>query len=290
MISAAQIQEFRDNGFLHIPGAISPEELALLRRAADALIENRDTLPPEQQHDFKYGALVGDGIGEGDVLCRLEYTLDKSPHFLALAANPLVLQFATAIHGEQVVLTWEDMIIKTPFAGFGVPFHQDLLYQSTRSIVFSMGIYLDDSGADPLTCIPGTQRLGPLSEEEIAGLAAERRAEHVEVPVRAGDCLVHNVLVIHGSPENRSDATRRVIYLEFRTADQVRDDSPWDEEWLQQRLQLLPAAVAARRSMPEYEAIDRRYAERGFTYDAALVAPGGAPPAGVCLRVPHDDE
>lgn len=287
MLSAEQIRSFDEQGFLHLPQVIGRHELELVRTAADELIASYDELPAHLQEDFKFGALVGDGIGEGSKLCRIEYTFNQHPRFLMLLANPRVLDIAASLRREPMVITWEDMIIKLPGAGFGVPFHQDALYQST-STVFSLGIYLDDSSDDPLSVLAGTHRLGPLGEDEVAEAVKERRADAVTVPVKPGDILVHNVRAIHGSPPNDSAHIRRTIYFEFRTPAQVLEESPWDAGWLERRLRLIPEAMRLRG-----ESDLARDDDPALVEELARRMPEWLPPvpdeAPLDLRVHHED-
>lgn len=290
MLTPEQIEFFDKNGYLHLPAVLSPVELTGLQNAADSLMASIPKLPPQWQNDFKYGALVGDQIGEGNILCRMEYSLQKDPRFLALLGNPNILALAGILHRDSALLTWEDMIIKMPGSGFPVPFHQDKLYQSLRSRVFSIGIYLDDSPNDPLQIIPGTQRLGPLTQQDIESIVTTRQNEIVEVPAKAGDFIVHNVLAIHGSRDNRGHLLRRVIYFEFRTISQVLNDSPWDKSWMEKRLKLVPEAIRLRKELGMV-ASDSALAWS----EAKKLSHYWSPPCGyfdnpgnVELRVPHD--
>ena len=62
----------------------------------------------------------------------------------------------------------------------------------------------------------------------------------------AGDVLVHDDMVVHGSPPATGNALRRTIYLEFRPARSILEDGPWTPEWMHARLRLLPLALAER--------------------------------------------
>lgn len=259
MLTQAQIDHFRKNGFLHIPNALGEHEIQAVQAAADRLIYKRETIPTEWKKDYKFGALVGDKIEEGDTLCRIEYSLEKSPVFIELLGHPMIIGTALSLYDGPILLTWEDFIIKLARAGMGVPFHQDTLYQSLKSTVFSIGVYFDDSDQDPLYALPGTQMLGPLSEEEVLKIAHDRKDELVSLPVKAGDLLLHNVQMIHGSGANYSEKTRRVLYFEFRTINQVLEDSPWGEEWLKLRLPYISHAFRKRSENSMLAQEDQRF-------------------------------
>jgi hypothetical protein len=291
MLTHQQVEFFHENGFLHFPGVIGDLELERLRSRVSEIVADPEQLPAASHEDFKYGALVGDDdIGEGDQLCRIEYTFDKGLCFLLLLANPRVLEIACSLQSVPIVATWEDLIYKTPKAGFGVKPHQDALFQSVDGIVLSIGLYLDDSDHDPLFVLPGTHRLGQLHPDQIARIASLERERLIDVPVRRGDALVHNVRVIHGSRPNESDAPRRVIYLEFRTPDQILDDSPWDADWLERRLALIPSAIALRAESDLYERDDPElWAELLTTRDRWLPPAPALPYHELDLRVHHHD-
>lgn len=253
-----EVAQFHARGYLRIPELVGPKEIARLRAATAGLIGAIDALPARWRDDFKYGALLGDQI-PGGVLCRLEYTLEKHPQFMKALGHPGILATAAALKRAPLVLTWEDMVLKLAGGPVTVPWHQDTLWQSLRAPVFSMGIYLDDSHDDPLRILPGTQVAGPLEEDQIPAFVAGREKDIVEIPAKAGDVIVHNVLAVHGSELNRGRQDRRVLYFEFRSLDQVENDSPWNRRWLERRLPYVPAAVKLRRTDAELAEEDRRF-------------------------------
>jgi ectoine hydroxylase-related dioxygenase (phytanoyl-CoA dioxygenase family) len=290
MLTQDQTTSFRENGYLHVPAIVSDEEIRGLRQATDDLLVSLPDLPEVAREDFKYGALVGDRIGEGDQLCRVEYTFHKDERFLLLLGNPRLLEIAGSLADGPLVVTWEDMIVKTPGTSLAVPFHQDALHQCERTPVFSIGIYLDDSDDDPLLVIPGSHELGRLSEAEIRSVVRAREADVIRVPVKAGDALVHNVRVIHGSGFNAGAAARRVIYIEFRTPAQIREDSPWSEAWLERRAGYIAAAIG-RRARHALGAGDPVTVDELLAGRSAPIAATGAisPDAELDLRVHHQD-
>jgi hypothetical protein len=57
--------------------------------------------------------------------------------------------------------------------------------------------------------------------------------------------LLHDVMVAHGSPEIEGKTRRRTIYYEFRSAEQIMTEGPWDAEWVDRRLRLIPLGLDA---------------------------------------------
>lgn len=247
MLSEHQILSLSHTGFLHIPHVLIPQELQNLRNVIENFMTNPAQQPEEIKQDFKYGGVLSGDFGKGNQLSKIQYMFHKHSSFLILLAHPQILNVISSIYPSPVIVTYEDLVIKMPHSGFSVPFHQDVLYQGTKVSTFTIGIYLDDSGEDPILFLPGSHQLGTLSSGQIKMLLEERKDEIVRIPVQAGDLLVHHALIVHGSQENVSKQLRRVLYFDFRTAEQVRNDSPWDESWLQKRLHLIPSAIKLRR-------------------------------------------
>jgi phytanoyl-CoA hydroxylase len=50
-------------------------------------------------------------------------------------------------------------------------------------------------------------------------------------------------MIAHGSPETSGKAMRRTLYHEFRAAEQILEEGPWEREWVERRLRLLPVAL-----------------------------------------------
>ena len=60
-----------------------------------------------------------------------------------------------------------------------------------------------------------------------------------------GDVLLHDVMVLHGSERTQRQALRRTIYYEFRAAEEILADGPWDMDWIEKRLRLVPLGLNA---------------------------------------------
>ena len=69
----------------------------------------------------------------------------------------------------------------------------------------------------------------------------------VQVEMEPGDVLLHDTMVVHGSEQVAGKALRRTIYYEFRAAEEILEDGPWDREWIDRRMRLLPLVLARHR-------------------------------------------
>jgi hypothetical protein len=69
--------------------------------------------------------------------------------------------------------------------------------------------------------------------------------------------LLHDVMVLHGSERTEGKALRRTIYYEFRAAEEILEDGPWDREWIERRLRLVPLGLRAHaRAFPKAAQFD----------------------------------
>ena len=72
------------------------------------------------------------------------------------------------------------------------------------------------------------------------------------MPMKAGDVLIHNVRLVHGSYPNNSDQLRRTIYFEFQSIpwmikEGIRPGYAINSEWLEDRVRLLLYAIEERK-------------------------------------------
>lgn len=221
-LSPEQVHFFHQNGFLVLPQVLAPEELERLRTATQDLIARAS---PDAGPDYLYG--VGQATGK-PVLRRIEYMLDKCSECRVLMGHPFILRTVAQLMGPDFIPTWDSMVVKLPNEGIAVPWHRDAGTDCVGDTpIFNVDFYLDEADED--TCvwaIPGSHTWS--AEHVQAFLDQHRSADRLPrdfrnsgaVPLfmQPGDVLLHNILVLHGSPDNCSPSLRRVIYYEFRTA------------------------------------------------------------------------
>jgi phytanoyl-CoA hydroxylase len=231
LLTPDQVDHFDTHGYLLLPGRVPPDLLARLRAAADG---------------WTAGPTTPDHLYSGGSLWRVDHLHDKgSPASLELLGSPEVLGIAESLAGPDLVPTYESLVVKAAGNGAAVPWHQDAVHGREHRL-FNVDVYLDDAeaGAGALHVVPGSQR----AHADACAL----RDDHgwavpgaVELPVRAGDVLVHDDMLVHGSPPGTGPRQRRTVYLEFRPAASIREHGPWDADWADARLRLLRAALAA---------------------------------------------
>jgi hypothetical protein len=92
------------------------------------------------------------------------------------------------------------------------------------SRVVALRLHIDDSDADngPLRVLPGTHRMGVLSDAEIGQLA--REIPPVDCIVPAGGIVAMRPLLVHASSKAESTRRRRVLHIEYSDSLHMTDD------------------------------------------------------------------
>ena len=230
-IGARGIAAFRRDGLLVIRGLIAPEEIEALRHDTAALIEEAER---GGMADCTYRTDPESGERQP---FRIDYVVARSPACRRLMGHPFIRRSMEALFEDEIVQTWDSMVFKREGRGARIAWHRDQRRGAIEAgpLAVNVDFYLDD--ADATTCLRGVPGSQAWSDGEaqgfIDGLGADEFAGTVAapLPMRAGDVLLHDVFVLHGSPESRS-ALRRVLYYEFRSREGERRHGPHDERYV----------------------------------------------------------
>ena len=241
-LSDEQVRFFDENGYLILRAWIVGELLERLQAAGTRWIErglkdggaNRDHLFAERE--------------VGRVMWRVDYVHDKGEAAsLEPLGSPQVLAVAQSLCGPNFVPTYESMVFKQEGDGEKIPWHQDAV-RPRNWRVFNFDLHLDESrtGGGALRVIPGSQhaRADVCELTDQYGWDAPG-AIHVEM--QPGDVLLHDVMVVHGSERAQGKKLRRTIYYEFRAAEEIVAEGPWDRDWIGGRMCLVPLALKRHR-------------------------------------------
>lgn len=243
-----QIRSFDEHGYLLLRKRVQGDLLARMQEAGRKWIElgqAAKTSPDPiydvlNRDDFRF-AKRSNGRS---VFFRVDYLHNKlNPDSLVLLGSPEVLGVAESLNGPNFVPTYESMVFKMPGDGEIIPWHQDA-WSERQHRTWNYDLYLDHSRkeAGALRVLPRSQR-----QKHDACKAAETYGwEHpdiITVEMEPGDVLIHDTMVLHGSPATAGGDLRRTIYYEFRSAEQILAEGPWGPEWIDQRLRLIPLAL-----------------------------------------------
>ncbi len=245
-LTADQVQFFDENGYLILRKWITGELLERLQAAGASWMSGVNDLleGDEERADYQFAKRE---IGE--VFYRVDYLHNKGASAsLELLGSPQVLSVVESLTGRNFVPTYESMVFKDAGDGEAIRWHQDAVHPR-RHRIYNYDLYLDRSCADAgaLVVIPGshTKKLDACALEQQHGWSPPNS---IVVEMEPGDVLLHDVMVVHGSPRAVGKALRRTIYYEFRAAEQILAEGPWDREWMDTRMALIPLGLEAYRA------------------------------------------
>jgi len=240
-LTEEQIRFFDENGYLVLRNWIPQDLLTRLQEAGEAWIQEGLNAQEGDQH-FQDYAFAQRSYGR--VMFRVNYVHNKGQAVsLELLGCPQVLAVAESLCGENFVPTYESMVFKQEGDGAAIPWHQDAVHPRKYRI-FNYDLYLDRSSADggALRVLPKSQQ----QRQDICAVSERWGWNHPDVRIvemEPGDVLLHDVMVIHGSEPVEGKDLRRTIYYEFRAAEEILEEGPWDREWIDKRLRLVPLGL-----------------------------------------------
>jgi hypothetical protein len=273
---------FNRDGFVHLPGVISAQELEVLRADSLQIIEGGWD-KAEDSSDYFHDVLPDSGE---NVFHRVQYVFPKAQRgsFITLLGQPFILQIVQHLLGDDFLCAAEALVFKMAGNGREVTIHADCDPYDERlsPLIFNVDYYLDDSSLENgcLWVAPGTHKMvHQLPKNEVfRGLNFKGM---IPLPVKAGDVLLHNVRLIHGSPRSNGGALRRTLYYEFQSIAAMQKQNgprpahPLRNNFIEDRIRLLMRAVDQRKSAP--------FAEDETPFDYK-------PPAGYDMAWPSPDE
>lgn len=222
-----QLNEFAINGFTIIKNAIPATLLTALRNLFEEKIQQ--CTETEITHNL---------VGDKSYVSNIEY-LFKSNNLacLELLGLPLILETAESICGPNFFLIQEFAVIKMLGDTTEVLWHQDMLHRRTGNC-FIMGIYLDDANTGD-----GCLRIIPQSHTSGKDICTLKQEPYIEVAAKAGDILIHDMMLAHSSGIMKKNNQRRVLYFEFLSYKQAIEENIYTQQQVYNRLRLVRLAA-----------------------------------------------
>jgi ectoine hydroxylase-related dioxygenase (phytanoyl-CoA dioxygenase family) len=242
LLTDEEVRSFDENGYLVLRNRIPSDLLARLQAAATTWVSEGREVPVDDPAavDYHYA-----NREIGRVMFRVDYVHNKGQAAsLELLGSPEVLGIAESLAGPNFVPTYESLVFKNEGDGAAIEWHQDAVHPRNFR-VFNVDVYLDASriGEGALRVAPGSHHQ-PVDICDLKDKYGWDAPGVVQVEMQPGDVLVHDVMVVHGSEAVTGNKLRRTIYYEFRAAEQIMSEGPWDAAWVDQRLRLIPLGLA----------------------------------------------
>lgn len=224
MLTPAELQHFRERGYVIPRYRLPAPLLQRLRDGMDQLLERRTDVAPEDLANPHMMPPV-DGA-------------QPNP-FMAAARNPQLLDAMEQILGPDLVLWITRVLCKPALKGREVPWHQDGEYWPMRPLATCSAWIAIDPVSIANGCmrfIPGSHRQQALyrhhtTERENLVLNLELDADQfdesdaVDVELEPGQMSLHDVRLIHGSAANTSGQRRAALIMRYMPATSHYDRS-----------------------------------------------------------------
>ena len=237
-LSEEQINFFNENGYLILRKWVPGDLLKYLQDASDKWIEEAHE-KIESGDYMHYGYVTKENR---NIITRINFINSKGKNeSLEFLGSPYVAAVAESICGKNFVPAYEALVIKQKSDRQCIPWHQDTVHKAEYPVLV-YGLYLDESKKESgaLKIIPKTHK----KENDICEFVKHGWDPPgvVQIEMEAGDLLLHEVMVVHGSQKMFKNTRRRTLYFEFRSAEHVINEGPWKKEWVDTRIKFLPIA------------------------------------------------
>jgi ectoine hydroxylase-related dioxygenase (phytanoyl-CoA dioxygenase family) len=214
-MTADIVTAYRENGFVRVPGVLTPDEVERYRdRAAEHLEEHR-----------------ADRLQQDAIFSQLVNVWQQDDVLKELTLHPKLADIAEQLAGFPLRIWHDQMLVKEPNSNAATHFHQDRPYwpHANDRLPLSAWIALVDVPPERgcMTFLPGTQTVTDLepqdlsNEEDLFTRAPDLRwSPRVTVPLKAGDCTFHSGYTGHMALPNTTDQARFahvVIYMDAAT-------------------------------------------------------------------------
>ena len=202
------IASYRENGFVHIPGIIAEEEIAVFYDAIQSFSE--EMRAKQDEHRM---------VKDHEVFTQLVNFWSENEMIRRLTFHPNVGAVAEKLAGIKLRLWHDHVLIKHPGKSQPTAYHQDRPFwpHDNADNSLSAWIALCDVPVERgcMSFITGSQRytdLPPQStrdESILFDTCPELRWEpRVMVPLKAGDCTFHHSRCAHMANANSTDMPR----------------------------------------------------------------------------------
>ncbi|MDF2766238.1 MAG: phytanoyl-CoA dioxygenase [Rhodospirillales bacterium] len=226
MLSKAQVEQYREDGYVVAENVLDRSELATLRGKLQELLEGARGLTGHTEiYDLEPFHKPDDPR-----VRRIKTPHKFFPLFREFVQNPKLLRILQQLLAPAVRLHGSKINIKAPQGGAAVEWHQDwAFYPHTNDDVLAVGVMLDDCMMEngPLMILPGTHT-GPVYDHHFEGYFAGAMdptrygldlSRSVALTAPAGSMSFHHARVLHASAQNTSNRSRWLLLYEFTAAD-----------------------------------------------------------------------
>jgi ectoine hydroxylase-related dioxygenase (phytanoyl-CoA dioxygenase family) len=226
VLSAAEVRQYHEQGYLLPSFRLDPPWVDRLRAALDQLLRDNPGVRPEKLVSAHLSGRNGQANAEG---------VRGQAEFLALARHERILDAVEQLIGPDIILWGCHVFCKPAGDGHETPWHQDGHYWPIRPLATcTVWVALEPSTRDNgcLRVIPRSHLARtsyPHLHEDRQDLALQQRlpesafdaATAVDLELQPGQMSMHDVYMIHGAEANRSGKRRTGVALRYMPGNSV---------------------------------------------------------------------
>jgi phytanoyl-CoA hydroxylase len=232
------VHRYQSQGFLAVPGLLSPGELAAWRAAVEAATGRlaRAGSPPE----VAAGPDADRARRRREEQARINHEFRNlclvDGQLRALLAGSSLGDLVAQLTGFAEVRLYFDRALCKPAFGDATPYHLDGPHWSFDTPGVTAWLALDDVSADNgcLYYYPGSHRVDRCAVRNVGrGIGAFPAAcpdlagaHPAACPLPAGGAVFHHSMVVHGAGTNMTPATRRALTLTFMPSGAIYNGRP----------------------------------------------------------------
>lgn len=234
MLTAADRERFRSEGYLLVRDLVPADAIAAMASDVDRWIDE------SRGHVANYGEMARGKLrfdleaghsAERPRLRRVANPADIAEAYRRVLWEGPVVAGVAALIGPDVKFHHCKLNLKLPGMETYVDWHQDHPFDPhTNDDMLAVLVMIDDAIEENgcLQVVPGSHRErhthydGDTFTGAIAPAAAAELARRaVPLPGRAGDAVIIDTWMVHGSAANRTDRPRRLLICDYSAADAV---------------------------------------------------------------------
>lgn len=226
VLSETQIASYQESGYLllenHLPGDVVDSirmEIARFEDESRQMTASNERLELEEGHTSEEPRVRRIRLPHtiSDVVRELMY----SDHILAPARDLI---------GPDIRLHTTKLNMKSAGNGAAIEWHQDYaFYPHTNDDILAIGVIIDDMEDEngPLMVYPGSHK-GAVYDHHVDGVFAGafipsdvglHADDAIALKGCAGSLSIHHGRIAHGSAQNTSSRSRRILFFEMMAAD-----------------------------------------------------------------------
>jgi hypothetical protein len=207
----AMVARYKRDGFLHVPGVLTPEEIAQHGAAVDNAVATRkqyDTRSLDEKTPYEQSFI------------QCQYIWEDFPGVRPLTFHPVIGQLAAALTGGDAVRLWHDQALYKEAGGRDTEPHTDQPYwpiAETDTITVWIPFEKTDDASGCMGYVPGshTNKAEFVDIFQAKGDGESLMEKFADTPpvfvhCKPGDVIFHNGSTVHLAKANKSDRTRRV--------------------------------------------------------------------------------